>query len=153
MFAIGKIATTVQLFENILQNLFVHCSILKTGLTTSNCDNSKPKNKTSNVPHPPKDPPDDYNPECVNHKAFEAPDYLPAAIFRPFSSECEVLGPGADKNGCYKNCEYFSYHRFSFVALQLATLQLRNQQKNNNEVRLLYKKESDDDNNCSDDSD
>lgn len=133
-----------KLLKNLLQNLTLHGKILKTNLTTSSDSTCKSKNrKTYNVPHPPKDPPENYNPECVNHEAFEAPDYLPAAIFRPFSSENEILGPGANKKCEYKNCEYFAYHRYSFIALQVATLAIRNKKKDD-EVRCLYKNEGDD---------
>ena len=133
-------------FKNLLQNLTLHSEILKTSFTTASDSTCKSKNKkTYNVPQPPKDPPDNYNPECVNHKAFEAPDYLPAAIFRPFSSDDEVLGPGANKNCDYKNCEYYAYHRYSFIALQMATLAIRNKmKKKDDDVRCLYKNEGDD---------
>ncbi|XP_037883119.1 uncharacterized protein LOC119633576 [Glossina fuscipes] len=80
---------------------------------------------TYNTPHPPKDPPEDYNPEEFDHPAFIPPDCVPLAVFRPFSSCAEILGPNASKTDNYKNPEYYSYHRYSFVALQVRNLELR----------------------------
>lgn len=81
-----------------------------------------------NIPHSPKDPPDNYHPMCVEHEAFEVPDFLPASAFRPFRCPEETLGPNAHKDGCYKNPEYFGYHRYSFVTLQICALKIIEEQ-------------------------
>lgn len=77
-----------------------------------------------NTPHPPKDPPANYHPLCVEHEAFEAPTFLAASAFRKFQSPEEILGPNAHKDCCYKNPEYFAYHRYSFYILQGNALQI-----------------------------
>lgn len=143
--AVGFATNNCTLLKNKLLKIPFHLFKLNSGLSSS-CNKKDPTIKTnSSTPHPPKDPPDNYNPLCVEHKALEVPDFIPPPVFRPFTSPYEVLGPGADKRGCYKNSEYFSYHRYSFVALQLTCLKLREERMKVSKIRCLYDYEDSDD--------
>ncbi|KNC31306.1 hypothetical protein FF38_14407 [Lucilia cuprina] len=103
------------------------------------------KNKSYNAPHPPKDLPEYNNTSCMKHKAIEKADFIPPSVFRRFSSKCETLGPGADKRACYKNTEYYSYHRYSFAALQMTCLLIREQRLKESNIRCIYDFEESDD--------
>uniref|UniRef100_A0A1B0FR87 Uncharacterized protein n=1 Tax=Glossina morsitans morsitans TaxID=37546 RepID=A0A1B0FR87_GLOMM len=112
---------TIKFLESLLRNYPLNSDQLKRQFSSFNKDTKI----TYNTPHPPKDPPEDYNPEQFDHPAFLPPDCVPLAVFRPFSSCAEILGPNASKTNDYKNPEYYSYHRYSFVALQVRSLELQ----------------------------
>uniref|UniRef100_A0A1A9V836 Uncharacterized protein n=1 Tax=Glossina austeni TaxID=7395 RepID=A0A1A9V836_GLOAU len=113
--------STIKFLESFLRNYPLNSDQLKRRFASI----SEDKKITYNTPHPPKDPPENYNPEQFDHPAFSPPDCVPLAVFRPFSSSAEILGPNASKTNDYKNPEYYSYHRYSFVALQVRSLELR----------------------------
>ncbi|XP_043063751.1 vicilin-like seed storage protein At2g18540 [Drosophila ficusphila] len=93
-------------------------------------DKKKPKSKPSNTPRPPKDPPDEgYNPKSVDHDGLDVPAFVSPSSFRQFSSPDEKLGPGAGKALCYKNAQYFGYHRFSFMELVSTATELRDERR------------------------
>ncbi|XP_030388269.1 axoneme-associated protein mst101(3) [Scaptodrosophila lebanonensis] len=79
-----------------------------------------------NGPSPPtdRDPPNGYAPEGVTNPAFKLPNFVSPAVIRPLK-ESEVLGPHAGKCDTYKNPEFFSYHRFSYLELKELTNKLR----------------------------
>ncbi|XP_060654841.1 uncharacterized protein LOC132790359 [Drosophila nasuta] len=66
------------------------------------------------------DPPACYEPERLETNAFKIPPFIKPKIFRPIDKK-EILGPNAGKCECYKNPEYFSYHRYSVFDLKIAT--------------------------------
>ncbi|XP_034831386.1 uncharacterized protein [Maniola hyperantus] len=55
---------------------------------------------------------------------FETLPYFPTGIFRCTAGE--VLGLGANKCGCYKNPEYFSFHHMSFYDMHMLLRCYRN---------------------------
>ncbi|KAM8713305.1 hypothetical protein ACLKA7_013596 [Drosophila subpalustris] len=67
-----------------------------------------------------RDPPPCYEPTRLETIAFKIPPFIKPKIFRPLKRK-EVLGPNAGKCECYKNPEYFSYHRYSIYDLKTAT--------------------------------
>ncbi|XP_065355327.1 uncharacterized protein LOC135949819 [Calliphora vicina] len=140
------------LLKKPLNNIIIDLLKLNKNLSSSCSSKNDMENKKNyKTPHPPKDPPDNYNPSCVDHEALETPDFIPPAVFRQFTSTCEILGPGADKKGCYKNPEYYSYHRYSFAALQQTCLAIRAKKDDN--IRCLYDYEQSDDETYSSDED
>jgi len=71
-------------------------------------------------PRNPRDPPDCYEPDRLDTRAFKLPPFIKPKIFRPLKGN-EILGPEAGKSKCYKNPEYFCYHRYSIYDLKIAT--------------------------------
>ncbi|XP_034477347.1 uncharacterized protein LOC117783890 [Drosophila innubila] len=67
-----------------------------------------------------RDPPNCYEPERLETTAFKVPPFIKPKIFRPIQRK-EILGPNASKCECYKNPEYYSYHRYSIYDLKAAT--------------------------------
>ncbi|XP_055847978.1 uncharacterized protein LOC129913374 [Episyrphus balteatus] len=78
----------------------------------------------TNIPHPPRDPPENYNPTSFCHCAFRKPKNIQPLVFRPMETY-EILGPNASKKKVYKNPEYFAYHRFSHVDLFMNAMRIR----------------------------
>ncbi|XP_037810175.1 uncharacterized protein LOC119602633 [Lucilia sericata] len=133
------------------RSMYPHKIYINLSLCSSKSDIEK--NKSYNTPHPPKDLPEYYNPSCMKHEAIETPDFIPPSVFRRFSSKYETLGPGADKRAFYKNPEYYSYHRYSFAALQMTCLSIREQRMKESNIRCIYGYEQSDDEKYSSDED
>ncbi|EDW60721.2 uncharacterized protein [Drosophila virilis] len=66
-----------------------------------------------------RDPPEGYAPTRLKTKKFKIPPFVKPKIFRCIEKK-EKLGPNAGKCECYKNPEYYSYHRFSYYELMMA---------------------------------
>lgn len=96
------------------------------------------KSKNFSTPHSPRDPPDDYNPTALNHTAFEIPDFISPACFRPFKNPYEPLGPNATKEAAYKNPEFFAYHRYSFADLTITIAQELQKRIDDRGVQTMY---------------
>lgn len=128
--------------------LWKHLSNFRTISSTQQLFDSKKILRTYNIPHLPKDPPEDYQPTCVDHNAFEVANFFPASAFRQFRCSDEILGPDANKNGCYKNPEYFGYHRFSFATLQNCAIKLREERIKGGETNCICKDDMETDGEC-----
>ncbi|XP_037961049.1 uncharacterized protein LOC119690129 [Teleopsis dalmanni] len=77
------------------------------------------------------------------HNKFDVPEYICEDIFRKFECKDEILGPGAGKCDCYKNAEYFGYHRFSYAALLVTSLDIRKRLGKDDGVKCVYNEKDD----------
>lgn len=148
-----KVSTLTKLTESLLRNLPINPTQLRQQhqqqQQRKKSDTSKKPTKvpqkTYNTPHPPKDPPENYNPTSFKHVAFDAPNYLPFSIWRPFQTAEEKLGPNAAKSSQYKNPEYYSYHRYSFFEIQRNVLEIRKKKVDGSDIRTVYDYEVEED--------
>ncbi|KAH8384642.1 hypothetical protein KR093_003943 [Drosophila rubida] len=110
--------------RSVLGNAMPRCQdqqALRTGASRQYTEGKKPTCPCKVGPKPfhAHDPPPCYEPERLESVAFKIPPFIKAKIFRPMDRK-EVLGPNAGKCECYKNPEYYAYHRYSVFDLKIA---------------------------------